>query len=139
MLLGCASKHVGVQQCSAADELPGAVKAYNNLGVLQRDVGAMKDALAAYDKCLELTPDSRNAGKQLHNQRASMALVLPVCPAGQHLAMPQPRCRQQAARPACDSRLYVNKHQKEPFRMTDGMLMLTMRSLAATTAGARSA
>ena len=37
-------------------------QAYNNLGVLQRDVGAMVDALAAYDKCLELTPDSRNAG-----------------------------------------------------------------------------
>jgi len=37
-------------------------QAYNNLGVLQRDVGAMADALAAYDKCLELTPDSRNAG-----------------------------------------------------------------------------
>ena len=37
-------------------------QAYNNLGVLQRDVGAMADALAAYDKCLEITPDSRNAG-----------------------------------------------------------------------------
>lgn len=38
------------------------MQAYNNLGVLQRDVGAMMDALAAYDKCLELAPESRNAG-----------------------------------------------------------------------------
>ena len=37
-------------------------QAYNNLGVLQRDVGAMMDALAAYDKCLEIAPESRNAG-----------------------------------------------------------------------------
>ena len=38
------------------------MQAYNNLGVLQRDVGSMMDALAAYDKCLELAPESRNAG-----------------------------------------------------------------------------
>ncbi len=41
---------------------PGYVEAHNNLGVLQRDVGAVPDALASYGRCLELSPDSRNAG-----------------------------------------------------------------------------
>lgn len=41
---------------------PGYAEAHNNMGVLQRDVGAISDALASYNRALELTPDSRNAG-----------------------------------------------------------------------------
>jgi hypothetical protein len=39
------------------------VEAHNNLGVLQRDVGAIPDALASYERALQLVPDSRNAGQ----------------------------------------------------------------------------
>lgn len=38
-------------------------EAHNNLGVLQRDVGAIPDALASYERALQLVPDSRNAGQ----------------------------------------------------------------------------
>lgn len=40
-----------------------AAEAHNNLGVLQRDVGAIPDALASYERALQLVPDSRNAGQ----------------------------------------------------------------------------
>jgi protein O-GlcNAc transferase len=43
---------------------PRYAEVYNNLGVLQRDVGAIVEALASYEKCLELDPDSRSAGVQ---------------------------------------------------------------------------
>jgi cytochrome c-type biogenesis protein CcmH/NrfG len=39
-----------------------AAEAHNNLGVLQRDVGAIPDALASYERALQLAPESRNAG-----------------------------------------------------------------------------
>ena len=42
---------------------PDYAEAYNNLGVLQRDVGAIPDAIVSYDKCIALCPDSRNAGQ----------------------------------------------------------------------------
>ncbi|KAF5828446.1 O-linked N-acetylglucosamine transferase [Dunaliella salina] len=42
---------------------PSYAEAHNNLGVLQRDVGAIPEALASYSRCLELVPDSRNAGQ----------------------------------------------------------------------------
>ncbi len=38
-------------------------EAHNNLGVLQRDVGAIPDALSSYERALQLVPDSRNAGQ----------------------------------------------------------------------------
>lgn len=37
-------------------------EAHNNLGVLQRDVGAIPDALSSYERALQLVPESRNAG-----------------------------------------------------------------------------
>jgi len=46
--------------CCAA--LCCGAEAHNNLGVLQRDVGAIPDALASYERALQLVPDSRNAG-----------------------------------------------------------------------------
>jgi protein O-GlcNAc transferase len=42
---------------------PTYAEAYNNLGVLQRDIGAIADAINSYSRCLEITPDSRNAGQ----------------------------------------------------------------------------
>jgi hypothetical protein len=39
-----------------------AAEAHNNLGVLQRDVGTIPDALASYERALQLVPASRNAG-----------------------------------------------------------------------------
>ena len=41
---------------------PAYAEAHNNLGVLQRDVGAVGDAVASYERCLALDPGSRNAG-----------------------------------------------------------------------------
>jgi len=69
----------------------GLWQAYNNLGVLQRDVGAMADALAAYDKCLELTPDSRNAGAaDMPCSGGPMpALILSLIMCGVHVEIPQ--------------------------------------------------
>ncbi|KAG1668374.1 hypothetical protein FOA52_004883 [Chlamydomonas sp. UWO 241] len=48
---------------AAIQACPTYAEAYNNLGVLQRDVGAIADAINSYSRCLELTPDSRNAGQ----------------------------------------------------------------------------
>jgi tetratricopeptide (TPR) repeat protein len=42
---------------------PTYAEAYNNLGVLQRDVGAIPDALTSYERALQLAPESRNAGQ----------------------------------------------------------------------------
>ena len=50
------------QDAGALLAAPSYAEAHNNLGVLQRDVGAVPDALASYARCLELSPDSRNAG-----------------------------------------------------------------------------
>lgn len=36
-------------------------EAWNNLGVLQRDVGAVADGIASYERCMELCPDNRYA------------------------------------------------------------------------------
>lgn len=46
-------------------EYPSLVRteAHNNLGVLQRDVGCIPEALASYSRCLELDPRCRNAGQ----------------------------------------------------------------------------
>jgi Tfp pilus assembly protein PilF len=43
---------------------PSYAEAHNNLGVLQRDVGAISDALASYERALSLAPDSQNAGER---------------------------------------------------------------------------
>lgn len=48
---------------AAIQACPTYSEAYNNLGVLQRDVGAIREAIQSYSKCLELAPDSRNAGQ----------------------------------------------------------------------------
>lgn len=53
----------GAETAGALLAAPGYAEAHNNLGVLQRDVGAVPDALASYGRCLELSPDSRNAGE----------------------------------------------------------------------------
>lgn len=38
-------------------------EAYNNLGVLYRDAGNITLAIEAYERCLHIDPDSRNAGQ----------------------------------------------------------------------------
>lgn len=38
-------------------------EAYNNLGVLHRDAGNISLAIEAYERCLQIDPDSRNAGQ----------------------------------------------------------------------------
>ncbi|KAJ6796668.1 putative UDP-N-acetylglucosamine--peptide N-acetylglucosaminyltransferase SPINDLY [Iris pallida] len=38
-------------------------EAYNNLGVLYRDAGNIALAIEAYERCLQIDPDSRNAGQ----------------------------------------------------------------------------
>ncbi|KAK3139208.1 hypothetical protein QOZ80_5AG0379540 [Eleusine coracana subsp. coracana] len=38
-------------------------EAYNNLGVLYRDAGSITLAIQAYERCLQIDPDSRNAGQ----------------------------------------------------------------------------
>jgi protein O-GlcNAc transferase len=38
-------------------------EAYNNLGVLYRDEGLITEAIASYNHCLTLDPNSRNAGQ----------------------------------------------------------------------------
>lgn len=58
MLMACPLRCVRacVVSCTCAE-------AHNNLGVLQRDVGAIPDALTSYERALRLVPDSRNAGQ----------------------------------------------------------------------------
>lgn len=42
---------------------PQYAEAYNNLGVLYRDEGEIEKGLACYEKCLEISPLSRNAAQ----------------------------------------------------------------------------
>ncbi|CAJ1884715.1 unnamed protein product [Sphenostylis stenocarpa] len=42
---------------------PTYAEAYNNLGVLYRDAGDIARAIDAYEQCLKIDPDSRNAGQ----------------------------------------------------------------------------
>ncbi|XP_006659697.1 probable UDP-N-acetylglucosamine--peptide N-acetylglucosaminyltransferase SPINDLY [Oryza brachyantha] len=42
---------------------PTYAEAYNNLGVLYRDAGSITLAVQAYERCLHIDPDSRNAGQ----------------------------------------------------------------------------
>ncbi|RXH76344.1 hypothetical protein DVH24_019232 [Malus domestica] len=42
---------------------PTYAEAYNNLGVLYRDAGNITLAIGAYEECLKIDPDSRNAGQ----------------------------------------------------------------------------
>ncbi|KAJ1385767.1 Tetratricopeptide-like helical domain superfamily [Sesbania bispinosa] len=42
---------------------PTYAEAYNNLGVLYRDAGDIALAINAYEQCLKIDPDSRNAGQ----------------------------------------------------------------------------
>eukprot|EP00271_Cylindrocystis_brebissonii_P002015 TRINITY_DN1235_c5_g1_i1.p1 TRINITY_DN1235_c5_g1~~TRINITY_DN1235_c5_g1_i1.p1 ORF type:complete len:1248 (+),score=300.78 TRINITY_DN1235_c5_g1_i1:179-3922(+) len=42
---------------------PSYAEAYNNLGVLHRDAGNIPAAIEAYEHCLRIDPDSRNAGQ----------------------------------------------------------------------------
>ncbi|KAI5417099.1 hypothetical protein KIW84_041911 [Lathyrus oleraceus] len=42
---------------------PTYTEAYNNLGVLYKDVGDIALAINAYEQCLKIDPDSRNAGQ----------------------------------------------------------------------------
>uniref|UniRef100_A0A1D1XCI1 Probable UDP-N-acetylglucosamine--peptide N-acetylglucosaminyltransferase SPINDLY n=2 Tax=Anthurium amnicola TaxID=1678845 RepID=A0A1D1XCI1_9ARAE len=42
---------------------PTYAEAYNNLGVLYRDAGNITLAIEAYERCLQIDPDSRNAGQ----------------------------------------------------------------------------
>eukprot|EP00262_Sarcandra_glabra_P010160 TRINITY_DN2508_c0_g4_i1.p1 TRINITY_DN2508_c0_g4~~TRINITY_DN2508_c0_g4_i1.p1 ORF type:complete len:618 (-),score=71.05 TRINITY_DN2508_c0_g4_i1:81-1706(-) len=42
---------------------PTYAEAYNNLGVLYRDAGNISLAIEAYEHCLQIDPDSRNAGQ----------------------------------------------------------------------------
>ncbi|CAL0310533.1 unnamed protein product [Lupinus luteus] len=44
---------------------PTYAEAYNNLGVLYRDTGEITQAIDAYEQCLNIDPDSRNAGQVL--------------------------------------------------------------------------
>lgn len=54
---GLALLQAAIQSC------PTYAEAFNNLGVLQRDVGSIRAAIDSYTQCLELCPDSRNAGQ----------------------------------------------------------------------------
>jgi len=47
----------------ALDANPVYAEAFNNLGVLCRDEGRMKEAITCYERCLLLSPSSRNAGQ----------------------------------------------------------------------------
>ena len=51
---------------------PDYGEAHNNLGVLQRDVGAVPEAIASYERCLDVAPDSRNAGDLPHRPCAGI-------------------------------------------------------------------
>ncbi|XP_061366737.1 probable UDP-N-acetylglucosamine--peptide N-acetylglucosaminyltransferase SPINDLY [Gastrolobium bilobum] len=42
---------------------PTYAEAYNNLGVLYRDAGDIAQSINAYEQCLKIDPDSRNAGQ----------------------------------------------------------------------------
>ncbi|CAD7700347.1 unnamed protein product [Ostreobium quekettii] len=42
---------------------PTYAEAYNNIGVVQRDVALVEEAIGSYEKCLQLCPGSRNAGQ----------------------------------------------------------------------------
>ncbi|KAG8048299.1 hypothetical protein GUJ93_ZPchr0008g14014 [Zizania palustris] len=42
---------------------PTYAEAYNNLGVLYRDAGSITLSVQAYERCLQIDPDSRNAGQ----------------------------------------------------------------------------
>jgi protein O-GlcNAc transferase len=44
---------------TAVTENPLYGEAFNNLGVLYRDEGQIQLAIQCYDKCLQLTPNSR--------------------------------------------------------------------------------
>lgn len=59
-----AALHADVSCCAVLR----CAEAHNNLGVLQRDVGAIPDALSSYERALQLVPDSRNAGGCLFGQ-----------------------------------------------------------------------
>jgi tetratricopeptide (TPR) repeat protein len=48
---------------AAIEVNPQYAEAYNNLGVLYRDEGEIKKAIACYDKCLALNAHSRNASQ----------------------------------------------------------------------------
>jgi tetratricopeptide (TPR) repeat protein len=45
--------------CQAA---PSYAEAWNNLGVAQRDIGAVADAIASYERAATLAPEQVNAG-----------------------------------------------------------------------------
>jgi tetratricopeptide (TPR) repeat protein len=58
---------------AAIQENPSYGEAYNNLGVLYRDEGEIEQAIVCYDKCLEITPTSRNAAQ---NRLLAMNCIL---------------------------------------------------------------
>src|SRR5690349_14081467 len=58
---------------TAIKENPNYAEAYNNLGVLYRDEGAIDQAIACYEKCLELATNSRNAAQ---NRLLAMNCIL---------------------------------------------------------------
>jgi tetratricopeptide (TPR) repeat protein len=64
---------------AAISASPTYAEAHNNLGVLQRDVGAISDALASYERALSLAPDSRNAGERcLGREELSEAAAIAI-------------------------------------------------------------
>lgn len=48
---------------AATQACPSYAEAWNNLGVLQRDIGAITDAIASYEHAARLAPDQQNAGE----------------------------------------------------------------------------
>lgn len=42
---------------------PDYAEAWNNLGVLQRDLGQVTEALESYQRAMDIMPEARNAGQ----------------------------------------------------------------------------
>lgn len=49
------------------------------VGVLYRDAGSISLAIEAYEQCLKIDPDSRNAGQVLSLSLCEFYLVISVC------------------------------------------------------------
>lgn len=53
---------------AATAAVPAYAEAWNNLGVVQRDIGAVADAIASYERAAALAPEQHNAGAPLQGR-----------------------------------------------------------------------
>jgi Flp pilus assembly protein TadD len=63
---------------AATQACPSYAEAWNNLGVLQRDIGAVADAIASYERAASLAPEQPNAGAKLVLALPTPALAQPL-------------------------------------------------------------